>query len=101
MMNLRSRITGIATGDQAIFISRQLFEKIGGYPDQPLMEDIELSKQLKSDHPPLCLKNRVMTSARRWEKYGVWRTIWLMWRLRFLYWRGVPTHKLIGEYHYD
>ncbi len=101
MMNFRSRITGIATGDQAIFISRQLFEKIGGYPDQPLMEDIELSKQLKSDYPPLCLKNSVMTSARRWEKYGVWRTIWLMWRLRFLYWRGVPAHKLIEEYHYD
>lgn len=101
MMNLRSRVTGIATGDQAIFISRQLFEQVGGFPDQPLMEDIELCKQLKSSLKPICLKTRVTTSARRWEKYGVWKTIRLMWRLRFLYWRGVPAHKLIREYHYD
>lgn len=93
LMNLRSRLTGIATGDQALFVERALFEAVGGYPDIPLMEDIALSKALKHHGPPLCLRARVVTSSRRWEQGGMLRTIGLMWRLRFAYWRGAdPAH---------
>ena len=99
MMNLRSRLTGIATGDQAIFVSRAAFDAVGGYPDQPLMEDIELSKRLKRIGPPACLRARVATSGRRWERHGAWRTILLMWRLRFDYWRGVPAARLVVRYY--
>jgi hypothetical protein len=99
MMNLRSRLTGIATGDQAIFVSRAAFDAAGGFPDQPLMEDIELSKRLKRFGPPACLKARAITSGRRWETHGVWRTILLMWRLRFDYWRGVPAAQLVSRYY--
>jgi rSAM/selenodomain-associated transferase 2 len=98
LMNLRSRITGIATGDQAIFVTRAAFDAAGGYPDQPLMEDIELSKCLKRLGPPACLRERVVTSGRRWERHGVWRTILLMWWLRFDYWRGVPAARLAARY---
>ena len=98
MMNLRSRLTGIATGDQAMFVRREDFVAIGGFPDQPLMEDIEISKQLKRRSAPLCLRERVKTSGRRWEKYGLWRTIFLMWRLRFLYWCGYPAEKIAQAY---
>src|SRR5450432_628637 len=83
MMNWRSRISGIATGDQAIFVVRSAFESVGGYPDQPLMEDIELCKRLRALSPPACLRARAVTSGRRWESRGVWRTIILMWRLRW------------------
>jgi rSAM/selenodomain-associated transferase 2 len=99
LMNLRSRLTGIATGDQAIFVTRAAFDAAGGFPDQPLMEDIELSKRLKRIGPPACLKSRVLTSGRRWETHGVWRTVLLMWRLRFDYWRGVPAEKLTARYY--
>jgi rSAM/selenodomain-associated transferase 2 len=99
LMNLRSRLTGIATGDQAIFVSRAAFDAVGGYPEQPLMEDIELSKRLKRIGPPACLRARAVTSGRRWEQHGVWRTILLMWRLRFDYWRGVPATRLAARYH--
>ncbi len=99
MMNLRSRLTGIATGDQAIFVSRAAFDAVGGYADQPLMEDIELSKRLKRIGPPACLRARVVTSGRRWERHGAWRTILLMWRLRLDYWRGVPAEQLAARYH--
>jgi len=99
LMNLRSRLTGIATGDQAIFVTRAAFDAVGGYPDQPLMEDIELSKRLKCFGPPACLDARVTTSGRRWEQHGVWRTILLMWRLRFDYWRGVPAARLTARYY--
>jgi rSAM/selenodomain-associated transferase 2 len=98
LMNLRSRLTGIATGDQAIFATRAAFDAAGGYPEQPLMEDIELSKRLKRLGPPACLRERVTTSGRRWERHGVWRTILLMWRLRFDYWRGVPAETLAARY---
>ncbi|MBC7502843.1 MAG: TIGR04283 family arsenosugar biosynthesis glycosyltransferase [Herminiimonas sp.] len=98
MMNLRSRMTGIATGDQAIFVRRETFAAIGGYPPQALMEDIELSRRLKRCTPPCCLRQRVVTSGRRWETRGVWRTILLMWRLRWLYWRGVSPDKLAAVY---
>ena len=92
-MNLRSRWTGIATGDQAIFMTRAAFEAVGGFPTQPLMEDIEISRRLLRLSRPACLRARVLTSGRRWEVRGVWRTVLLMWRLRFAYWRGAaPDH---------
>jgi rSAM/selenodomain-associated transferase 2 len=93
-MNLRSRLTGIATGDQALFVSRAVFERIGGFADVPLMEDIDLSRRLKAIAPPACLRDRVITSGRRWERHGVWRTIALMWWLRWRYWRGTPPDVL-------
>ncbi|MCV2369365.1 TIGR04283 family arsenosugar biosynthesis glycosyltransferase [Roseateles oligotrophus] len=98
MMNRRSRWSGIATGDQAMFVQRELFERVGGFPDQPLMEDIELSKRLRAVAPPACLPETVLTSGRRWEQHGVWRTIFLMWRLRWLYWRGVAPATLAAQY---
>jgi len=99
MINQRSRLMGIATGDQAIFIKKSLFEQIGGYPDQPLMEDIELCKRLKKIAQPACLKSKVITSARRWQQHGTWRTIFLMWHLRFDYWCGVSPDVLKQRYY--
>jgi rSAM/selenodomain-associated transferase 2 len=98
LMNRRSRWTGIATGDQAIFVTRAAFERVGGFPLQPLMEDIELSRRLKRVARPACLRERVVTSGRRWEQRGVWRTIVLMWRLRWRYWRGEPAASLAEAY---
>ena len=98
LMNTRSRWTGIATGDQAVFVRRDVFERVGGFPDQPLMEDIELSKRLRRLAPPACLRERVATSGRRWETRGVWRTIFLMWRLRWRYWCGESAHSLAQAY---
>jgi rSAM/selenodomain-associated transferase 2 len=98
LMNARSRLTGIATGDQAIFVTRSLFTAAGGYPDIPLMEDVALSARLKHFGPPLCLRHRLTTSGRRWEKHGVLRTILLMWRLRFAYWLGADPRKLALRY---
>ena len=97
-MNLRSRLSGIATGDQAIFVRRELFQRVGGFPDQPLMEDIELSRRLRALGRPACLRARVVTSGRRWESRGVWRTIVLMWRLRWRYWRGESPQTLARAY---
>ena len=98
LMNLRSRLSGIATGDQAIFVSRGEFVQVGGYPVQPLMEDIELSRRLKRLGRPACLRTQVCTSGRRWEQRGVWRTIFLMWWLRWRYWRGEPAARLAQAY---
>jgi rSAM/selenodomain-associated transferase 2 len=98
LMNLRSRLTGIATGDQAIFVTRSLFTAAGDYPDIALMEDVALSKRLKRFGPPLCLSHRLTASARRWEKHGVLRTILLMWRLRLAYWLGADPAKLAVRY---
>ena len=98
MMNIRSRITGIATGDQVLFMTRTLFVEVGGFPEQPLMEDIEMCKRLKRESSPICMREQVETSGRRWDKNGVWRTILLMWRLRFAYWRGVPSSDLARLY---
>lgn len=98
LMNLRSRLTGIATGDQAIFVQRELFTQVGGFPDQPLMEDIELCARLRKIAPPACLKARLTTSGRRWESRGVWRTIILMWMLRLAYFIGVPADQLAKRY---
>lgn len=97
-MNLRSRLTGIATGDQGIFVLRSALARIGGIPQQPLMEDIELSRRLKAICPPLCLPKRITTSGRRWQDHGVLRTIMLMWSLRFAYWRGVDAGELAARY---
>jgi rSAM/selenodomain-associated transferase 2 len=98
MMNWRSRWSGIATGDQALFMQRSAFEAVGGYPLQPLMEDIELSRRLRRLSAPACVRSTVQTSGRRWDERGVWRTITLMWRLRWLYWRGVPPERLAVLY---
>lgn len=97
-MNVRSRWSGIATGDQGIFVRRDVFEHIGGFPDQPLMEDIELSRRLRALGRPQCLRAPVTTSGRRWETRGVWRTILLMWRLRWRYWRGASPQALAEAY---
>jgi rSAM/selenodomain-associated transferase 2 len=97
-MNLRSRLTGIATGDQALFMTRGAFDAVGGFPDQPLMEDIEISRRLKRLSPPACLKERVTSSGRRWDRDGAWATIRLMWRLRWRYWRGESPHTLARAY---
>ena len=98
LMNLRSRVTGIATGDQAIFVQTALFRRLGGYAEQPLMEDVELSRRLRTMVKPACLKERVLTSGRRWETRGVWRTIGLMWWLRWRYWRGEMPEALARAY---
>lgn len=98
LMNLRSCVTGIATGDQGIFVGRELFERVGGYPDLALMEDIALSQRLLREGRPACLRARVVTSGRRWERDGVWRTILLMWRLRWRYRRGASPDELAREY---
>ncbi len=98
MMNLRSRLGGIATGDQAIFVRRSAFEKIGGFPAIDLMEDIALSKRLKRLSPPLCLRQQVITSSRRWEQNGILNTILLMWRLRLAYFLGADPAHLARRY---
>ncbi len=100
MMNARSRWTGIATGDQAMFVRQGLFQRVGGFPDLPLMEDIAISRLLKRHGPPACLRDRVTTSARRWERHGAWRTIWLMWRLRAAYFFGADPARLAEQYGY-
>jgi rSAM/selenodomain-associated transferase 2 len=97
-MNLRSRWSGIATGDQAIFMTRTAFEQMGGFPIQPLMEDIEMSKRLLKLSRPACLDDKVLTSGRRWDNRGALRTIALMWRLRFAYWCGVSAERLAEQY---
>jgi rSAM/selenodomain-associated transferase 2 len=99
MMNLRSRLTGIATGDQCIFVRRDLFWQTGGYPDIPLMEDIAISKQLKKRARPACLKARVLTSSRRWQQQGVLRTVLLMWGLRLAYFFGISPQTLHRLYY--
>jgi len=98
LMNWRSRWTGIATGDQAIFVQAALFRRLGGYAEQPLMEDIELSRRLRLVAPPACLPERVLTSGRRWDTRGVWHTVFLMWRLRWRYWRGEAPEVLAQAY---
>jgi rSAM/selenodomain-associated transferase 2 len=98
MMNLRSRLSGIATGDQAMFVGRASFDAVGGFANLPLMEDIELSGRLRRITRPACISHRVTTSGRRWETRGVWRTMVLMWRLRWNYWRGVAPELLARAY---
>ncbi len=98
LMNLRSRLTGIATGDQGLFVSRDWFKTLGGFPDLPLMEDIVLSKRLKRQARPYCLKARLVTSSRRWETHGIARTVVKMWWLRAAFFLGVPASRLVRQY---
>ena len=99
MMNWRSRLSGIATGDQGIFIRRETFERLGGFADIPLMEDIDICKRLRrAAGRPLCLSRKLTTSSRRWERRGILRTMVLMWRLRLAYWLGANPAKLARQY---
>ena len=97
-INLRSSLSKISTGDQAMFVARDVFEDIGGFPELPLMEDIALSKKLKSIGRVACLKDTLITSSRRWQKHGIAKTVVLMWKLRFLYWLGVSPERLAKMY---
>ncbi len=100
MMNARSRLTGIATGDQAMFMTRDLFTRAGGFPPIALMEDVALSAALKRLGRPLTLRARVTTSGRRWQKNGTLRTVLLMWRLRLAFYCGADPAKLARAYGY-
>ena len=98
LMNVRSRLTGIATGDQALFATRCLFERAGGFPPQPLLEDIAFCQAAKRVAAPLCLRARVTTSGRRWAGQGLVRTVVLMWRLRLAYFFGADPARLATRY---
>ena len=98
MINLRSRVSGVATGDQALFVRSALFRDIGGFPAVPLMEDVAITKTLRRLARPLCLREQVTTSSRRWETNGIARTVLLMWWLRLLYVLGVAPARLHSMY---
>jgi len=100
-MNRRSRLTGICTGDQAMFVRRDVFEALGGFREIPLMEDVEFSRRLRLVSRPWCIADPVVTDSRRWEQNGPWRTILLMWRLRWRYWRGESPESLAKAYRSD
>ncbi len=100
LVNLRSRLSGIATGDQGIFVRRELFNQLGGYPPIALMEDIALCRQLKKTARPVCLQQTLVSSSRRWETRGIIRTILLMWWLRLAYFCGVSPQRLASWYGY-
>ncbi len=100
-MNGRSRLTGICTGDQAMFVRRDVFEVLGGFQPIPLMEDVEFSRRLCLVSRPFCISSPVTTDSRRWEKLGPWRTIFLMWQLRWRYWRGESPESLAQAYRSD
>jgi rSAM/selenodomain-associated transferase 2 len=100
-MNHRSRLTGICTGDQGMFVRRDIFEALGGFQEVPLMEDVEFSRRLCLVSRPWCVSSVVTTDSRRWEKHGPWRTIFLMWRLRWRYWRGESPESLAQAYRSD
>ena len=97
-INVRSCLTKVSTGDQGIFVSRRAYEAVGGIPDIPLMEDVAFTKLLRKHGKVACLKDVLMTSSRRWEQHGVYKTVYLMWKLRFLYWLGVDPTKLAKMY---
>jgi rSAM/selenodomain-associated transferase 2 len=98
LINLRSRLTRIATGDQALFVRRDVFAAMGGFADLPLMEDVAFTRALKRRGGIACLRARVVTSSRRWQRDGPLRTVLLMWWLRFLFWCGVPAERLKRSY---
>lgn len=98
MINLRSRLTGIASGDQGIFVDRACFDALGGYAHIPLMEDLQLCRRLKAQARPHCLRPPLITSSRRWLQHGVWRTVLLMWCLRLAYYAGANPEKLARQY---
>lgn len=99
MINWRSCLSQVATGDQAIFVQKSLFEQVGSYPDLALMEDIALSKLLRAQYPIFCVKTPLISSSRRWENQGVFKTIGLMWQLRYAYFRGVNATQLVQHYY--
>lgn len=99
LMNLRSRLTGICTGDQGMFFHRDILREIGGFPDQPLMEDVEVSKRLRRLAKPFCSKSRLGASSRKWEIDGVFRTVLRMWSLRIRYYLGASADALYSEYY--
>lgn len=101
LMNARSRLTGVATGDQAIFARRAAFASAGGFPPIALMEDVAFSTAMKRRGPPLCLRDRVVTSGRRWERHGALRTVVLMWRLRLAYFLGADPARLARRYGHE
>lgn len=98
-MNGRSRLTGIATGDQALFVRRAVFDEVGGYESVPLMEDVSFSRRLLPYSRPYCIASHVVTDSRRWDDQGAWRTILTMWRLRWRYWRGESPTSLVETYY--
>jgi len=99
LMNARARLSRITTGDHAIFVKRVAFEKVGGYPEIPLMEDVAISRLLKREGRPFCPGRRIVTSSRRWEEKGILRTILLMWRLRLAYALGADPRRLARSYY--
>ena len=99
LMNIRSRLTGIATGDQCIVIGRALFQQTNGYAAIPLMEDVELSGRLSGHSAPVCVKEPVISSARRWEQHGILKTVLLSWKLRLCYALGYDPHDLVKQYY--
>lgn len=99
MMNVRSRLTAVATGDQCIFVKKELFEKVGGFKNIPLMEDVDISKRFRKMSKPYYIKQKVITSSRRWEEFGIWKTVFLMWRLRFAFFMGVDPTTFSGKYY--
>jgi rSAM/selenodomain-associated transferase 2 len=101
MMNWRSRLTGIATGDQVIFVTRMALEQVGQYSEINLMEDIAFCKALKKISPPICLKDKVISSGRRWEQNGIYKTILLMWSIRLRYFLGTDAESLAFLYTKD
>lgn len=98
MMNLRSRLTRVGTGDQCLFVARNLFERLGGFADIELMEDVALCKMLRRESRPRCMSEAVISSSRRWLQHGVLRTIVLMWQLRLLYFLGADPARLAHRY---
>lgn len=98
-INTRSRLTNVATGDQCIFVRKRFFESLNGFKDIPLMEDVDFSKRARIHAPPKCLTEVVKTSARRWQKYGVIKTVLLMWQLRLYFWLGKSPEVLAKKYH--
>lgn len=98
-VNLRTRLTGVVTGDMALFVRRDIFAAVGGFGDMPLMEDVAISKRLRRLARPRCLPGHVLSSSRRWEQRGVCRTVLLMWRLRLAYWFGVDPEYLVRAYY--
>ncbi len=101
MMNLRSRMTGLATGDQGIFVCAPLFALTGGFPQQPLMEDVEISRRLRRVVAPVCLRETIVVDSRRWRQRGIWRTMLQMWWLRLRYFLGADPVVLHREYYRD
>jgi rSAM/selenodomain-associated transferase 2 len=98
-INIRSRLSSVATGDQCLFVRRDMFESLGGYPQIPLMEDVAMSKVLRKKSKPFCWRSPVMTSSRRWEQAGIAKTVLLMWRLRLAYFFGVSPQRLAKLYY--